>query len=114
MEFLLAGVFLCTGLGKIFSYNRKAKDSKIGESSGPMGLPYRWTALIGLAETAASLALIAPVGRHPSAPLVLAAALALALLMVAASIYRVRRHESAIPTIVLFLMAVFIIAARSL
>ena len=34
--------------------------------------------------------------------------------MVGASIYRVRRQQSAAPTVVLFLMAVFVIAARSL
>jgi len=114
MEFLLAGVFLWFGLGKIFSYNRRAKDPRDGETSGLADLPYRWAALIGLFETAAALALIAPVGGLLSATVAVTAAAALALLMMAASIYRVRRQESAIPTIVLFLMAVFVIAARTL
>ena len=42
MEFLLAGVFLCAGLGKIFSYNRKPSEPGNEETSGLMGLPYTW------------------------------------------------------------------------
>lgn len=114
MELLLAGVFLLAGLSKIFTNNGKAKDSETEEPSGLMGLPYGLAALIGLFETSAALALITPVGTWPSATLALPAATALALLMVAASIYRVRRKESAIPTIVLFLMAIFVVAARTL
>jgi hypothetical protein len=114
MEFLLAGVFLWFGLGKIFSYNRGANEPDGEETSGLMGLPYTLAALIGLFETVAALALIAPVGVVLSPRLSIAAATALALLMVGASIYRVRRQQSAAPTVVLFLMAVFVIAARSL
>lgn len=114
MEFLLAGVFLCAGLVKIFGYNRKARDSGSRETSGLGGLPYTWAALIGLFEMVAALALIAPVDAQLSATLVTTAAIALALLMVAASIYRMRRQQSAAPTVVLFLMAVFVIAERYL
>lgn len=114
MEFLLSGVFLCAGLAKIFSYNRKASKPGNQETSGLMGLPYTWAALIGLFETVAALALIAPVGPSLSPTLVIATASALALLMVGASIYRVRRQQSAAPTIALFLMAFFVIAARCL
>ncbi len=114
MEFLLAGVFLCAGLAKIFSYNRKASEPGNEESSGLMGLPYTWAALIGLFETAAALALIAPVPALLSPTFVLTAATALALLMVAASVYRVRRQQSAAPTIALFLMALFVIVGRCL
>lgn len=112
MELLLAVVFLLVGLSKIFTKNRKGKHAGTGESSGLMGLPYGLAALIGLFETTAALVLITPAGTWPSATLALPAATALAVLMVAASIYRVRRRESAVPTIVLFLMAIFVIAAR--
>jgi len=114
MEILLAGVFLCAGLGKIFSYNRKASEPGNEGTSGLMGLPYAWAALIGLFETVAALALIAPVGALLSPAFVITAATALALLMVGASLYRVRHQQSAAPTIALFLMALFVIAARCL
>jgi uncharacterized membrane protein YphA (DoxX/SURF4 family) len=114
MELLLAVVFLCAGLGKIFSYNSKGEEPGRGETSGLAGLPYTWAALIGLSETVAALALIAPVGASLSAKIVTTAAIALALLMVAASIYRVRCQQSAAPTIALFLMALFVIAMRCL
>jgi hypothetical protein len=112
MELLLAGVFLLVGLSKIFTNNKKAKYSGPPESSGLMGLPYRMAALIGLFETTAALVLIMPAGTWPSATLALPAATALAVLMLAASIYRMRLRESAVPTIVLFLMAIFVVAAR--
>ena len=114
MEFLLAGIFLWFGLGKIFSYNREANEPEKEETSGLMGLPYTWAALIGLFETVAALALMAPVGVLLSPKFSIAAATALALLMVGASIFRIRRRQSAAPTVVLFLMAVFVIAARCL
>lgn len=114
MELLLAGVFLCLGLSKIFGYQRKAKQSESGLPSGLMGLPYGLAATIGLFEIAAALALVMPAGVWPSSALVLPAAVGLAILTVAASIYRVRRKESAVPTIVLFLMAIFVVAARCL
>ena len=114
MEFLLSGVFLCAGLAKIFSYNRKASKPGNQETSGLMGLPYTWAALIGLFETVAALALIAPVGPSPLSNTRHRAARHSLCLMVGASIYRVRRQQSAAPTIALFLMALFVIAARCL
>ena len=110
MEFVLAFVFLLAGLGKIFSYNRKAERP----ASGLMGVEYKWAALIGLFELVAALALITPVDFDRHATLVLPAAIGLALLTVGASIYRVCRHQSAVPTVVLFLLAIFVIAARCL
>ncbi len=112
MEFLLAGVFLCLGLSKVFGYRRKAKESESGQASGFLGLPYGLAASIGLFEVVAAMALIAPAAILPSSTLVLPAAVGLAILTVAASIYRARRQESAVPTIVLFLMAIFVVTAH--
>ena len=112
MEFVLAFVFLVAGLSKIFSYNRKPARPDGGQATGLMGLQYAWAALIGLFELAAALALITPVSSELHATLVLRAAIGLALLTVGASIYRVRRNQSAVPTMVLFLLAAFVIAAR--
>lgn len=114
MEFVLAFVFLLAGLGKIFSYNRKAERPEGGQAGGLMGVEYKWAALIGLFELVAALALITPVDSDRHATLVLPAAIGLALLTVGASIYRVCRHQSAVPTVVLFLLAIFVIAARCL
>lgn len=118
MEFLLSAVFLCFGLAKIFSYNRRAQDPSgedaTGEATGLMGLAYQWAALIGFFETAAALILLLPSEAGPAIAPALLAATALAVLMVGASIYRARQQQSAAPTIVLFLMALFVIAAHCL
>jgi hypothetical protein len=118
MEFLLSAVFLCAGLAKIFSYNRNENRSIAsndpGETTGLMGLPYRWAALIGFFETMAALILLAPSATLPTFAPALIAATALALLMVAASVYRLRRRQSTAPTMALFLIALFVIAAHCL
>ena len=118
MEFLLSAVFLCFGLAKIFSYNRKARypsgEDGPGETTGLMGLSYEWAALIGFFETVAALILLLPSAARPAITPALVAATALAVLMIGASIYRARQQQSAAPTIVLFLMALFVIAAHCL
>lgn len=114
MELLLAIVFLCAGLAKVFSYNSAKKSGGASGTSGFTGLPYVWAALIGAFEIAAAMVLVAPAGTWPSDNLALPAAGALALLMAAASIYRQKRQQSSAPTIALFLMALFVIAARCL
>ncbi|HUV70954.1 MAG TPA: DoxX family protein [Terracidiphilus sp.] len=118
MEFLLSAAFLCFGLAKIFSYNGRAQapsgEDVPGETTGLMGLSYQWAALIGFFETAAALILLLPSEAHPAIAPALVAATALAVLMIGASFYRARQQQSAAPTIVLFLMALFVIAAHCL
>jgi uncharacterized membrane protein YphA (DoxX/SURF4 family) len=114
MEFLLAGVFMWDGLARIFSYSREAKESETSDLSGLIGQPDGSAAAIGLFEVMAALALVAPVGPWPAAARVLLAASGLALLMIAASVYRVRRQQSAVPTVALFLMALFVIVGRAI
>lgn len=114
MEFLLSGVFLCLGLAKIFSYTRKPSAQETPENTSFIGLPYVWAALIGLFEIVAALTLLVPAAARPAIAPALVAATALALLMIAASIYRARRQQSTTPTLTLFLMALFVIAAHCL
>lgn len=78
----------------------------------PFGLPYAAIVAVGVFEIAAALALLIPFGPWPQAALVRLAALSLALLMIAASIYHVRRHEPAAPTAVLFLLTLFVLVGR--
>lgn len=112
MEFLVAGVFLCIGLRRIVSYGRRPKALGASQMRLPFGLPYGTIAAVGLFEIAAALALLAPFGPLPQATLVPLAAAMLALLTMAAGIHHVRRHEPATPTVVLFLLAMFVMVAR--
>jgi hypothetical protein len=112
MEFLAAGVFLCVGLRNIWSYRRRPKPLGASNMRLPFGLPYGTIVAVGVFEIAAALVLLIPFGPWPQAVLVRMAALSLAFLMIAAGIYRVRRHEPAAPTAVLFLLTLFVIVGR--
>ena len=114
MEFLVAGVFLCVGLNQIFWYRRRPKALGARNRRLPLGLPYASIIAIGLFEIVAALALVTPFGPWPPATLALLAATGLALLTLAAAIYRTRRRQSAAPSLALFLMALFVIVGHSL
>jgi hypothetical protein len=111
-EFFVAVVFLCAGVSRIFSYKRKRTASVIEKAHGFAGLPYELQFVVALFEIAAALALLTPVDTGMHVQLVRLAAGGLALLTVAASIYRVRHNQSAAPTLALFFMALFVIVGR--
>jgi uncharacterized membrane protein YphA (DoxX/SURF4 family) len=112
-QILLAGVFLFAGLSKIFAYERKIKWLSAPWSSGCVGVPHGLAAAIAVFEIAASLCLLLPVDLWPPDILLRLAAGGLGILMVAAGIYHLRRKESAVPAITLFLLALFVVYGRS-
>jgi hypothetical protein len=114
MEFLVAGVFLCIGVAKVMSYRRRPRALGARNRRLPLGLPYAVIVVLGLFEIVAALALVMPFGPIPPATLVLLAAVGLALMTLAASIYHARRRESAAPSVALFLLALFVIVGRTL
>ena len=109
MEFVLAAVFLCIGLARIFGYNRRLVIAGVGEVFAPLDMSHPRLVAIGLFEVIAALALVTPIGFVPSAAMVPLAAAALALSAVAACVYRVRRHQECAPTVALFFLAVFVV-----
>jgi len=111
-EFFVAVVFLCAGFIRIFSFKRKRTENPVAQAHGFAGLPYELQLIVALFEIAAALALVAPVDPVLHAQLVRLAAVGLALLTAAASVYRVRNQQSAAPTIALFFMALFVIVGR--
>jgi hypothetical protein len=111
-EFFVAVVFLCAGLSKIYSYKRKTAASEAEPAHGLAGLPYELRFAVALFEIAAALALLAPIDPVMHVQLVRLAAVGLAFLTVAASVYRVRRRQSPAPTLALFSMAMFVIVGN--
>ncbi len=116
-QIALATVFLIAGATKLFGYEKLVKTLE--------GLP-RWktiemsrgpAVLIGLLEIAGAIGVIMPAALTPGmlAPdylLVRLAASGLALLMIGASIYHIRRKEPSAPSIATFLLALFVIVGR--
>jgi hypothetical protein len=112
MVYLVAGVFLCVGLVKIKSYRRRPKPLGAQRARLPFGLPHESVVVVGLFEILAALALLTPYSFLPHAMIVPLAIAGLALLTWSAALYHMRRHESAVPNLVLFLLVMFVAVAR--
>ncbi len=108
MEFVVAAVFILVGLSKIFSYRYPRALNEAGKSELAVEFPYWCVALVGLFEMAAAMALVTPF------ELTLFAAVALALSTMIAGLYRVSVQKTAVPTVVLFLLVLFVICGRVL
>jgi hypothetical protein len=113
----LAAVFFVAGGTKLLAYERLVKKLE--------GLP-RWktiemsrsqAVLVGVLEIAGAIGVIMPAAFTPETLvsdylLIRLAASGLALLMVAATVYHLRRSEPAAPSIAAFLLALFVIVGR--
>ena len=111
-QILLAGVFLFTGAGKLLAYEQLVKAVEKRSKNGKVGMSRLQAGFVGLLEIAGAVGVIMPFDLWPPYILLRLAAAALALLMVAAGSYHLRRQESATPSVVLFLLAIFVIVGR--
>ncbi|MGA2632680.1 MAG: DoxX family protein [Terracidiphilus sp.] len=111
-QILLAGAFLFTGASKILAYDKLVKVVEAKSKGGKIGMSRQQAALVGIAELVGAVGVVVPVDIWPPDVLLRLAAAGLALLMVAAGIYHIRRQESAAPSVALFLLALFVIVGR--
>ncbi|MGD0629036.1 MAG: DoxX family protein [Terracidiphilus sp.] len=111
-QIILAGVFIFTGFSKIFAYGQVVKVVEARSKAGPIGMSRGQAAMVGLVEIVGAAGMLVPVDVWPPYILLRLATAGLALLMVAAGIYHIRRQESAAPTVALFLLALFVIVGR--
>ena len=107
---ILAFVFIAAGGMKLFAY---PKYRAMFEKSGPTTLSHQQITFIGIAELAAVVGLIAPLALHIAPWLTACAAAGLAVIMLSATVYHIRRREPAIMTAVLFVLAVFVVVGRA-
>jgi hypothetical protein len=112
MEYLVAGVFLCVGLAKIWSYQRRPKPLGAQRAGLPIVLPYGLVIAAGLFEVVAALALLTPYSFLPHVMVAPLAIAGLALLTGISAVYHMRRHETAVPNVILFLLVMFVAVAR--
>ena len=110
MEYLVAGVFLCVGFARILSYKRRPKPLGAQSASLPFGLPHEALVAVGVFQILAALVLIVPLSFLPAlAPW---AAAGLVLVTLYGALYRMRRDESAVPNLTLFLLVMFLVVGR--
>jgi hypothetical protein len=112
MEYLVAGVFLCVGLAKIWSYRRRPKPLGAQRASFPIALPYGFVIAAGLFEVVAALALLTPYSFLPQVMVAPLAIAGLALLTGIGIVYHMRRHETPVPNAILLLLVLFVAWAR--
>ena len=112
VQVLLAGVFLFTAAGKLFDYEQLVRVIE-GRSRGkPIGISRLHAQLVGLGEAVGAVGLVIPARFDPTRHLVVGAACWLAVLMVGAGLYHLRRRDSATPPVVLFLITLVVIVGR--
>ena len=116
-QIILATCFLFTGAGKLLAYNRLMSTMEGRLKGLPAGVSRGLAALIGVAEIAGALGVVTPDALLPAELaaghlLVRMAAAGLALIMVLAGVYHLRRGEEAAPAVTLFLVALFVILLR--
>jgi uncharacterized membrane protein YphA (DoxX/SURF4 family) len=116
-QIILAVTFLVTGFGKLVAYNRLMGAVEV-RLKAPAGISQPLAALIGIFEIAGAIGVVFPPSLTPfelaqGHLLIRIAAALLALIMVGAGIYHLRRNESAAPSVALFLLAVLVVYERS-
>lgn len=116
-QIALAAVFFIAGGTKLFAYEKLVKKLEDLPRRKTIEMSRSRAVLVGLLEIAGAIGVITPTALIPGvlAPddlIVLLAASGLALLMVVATIYHLRRKEPAAPSIAAFLLALFVIVGR--
>ena len=116
-QILLAAVFLVAGVSKLLAYKTLIKTIEERRKTAPIRVTRAQGAVVGMMEIAGAIGVILPPAWTPDALtpdylLVRVAAGCLALLMIGATIYHIRRRESASPAIATFLLALFVIVGR--
>ena len=106
---LLAFAFIAAGGMKLFAYEKYKTQS---EKNGPTGVTRRLTTFIGIAEIAGALGIVLPMATNTAPWLSPWAAVGLATIMLLAIVFHLRRHESPVPALILFLLAAFVVYGR--
>lgn len=116
-QIVLAAVFLFTGISKIVAYKQLIRTIEARRKTALITMTAAQGRFVGLLEIVGAIGVVLPGAFTPAALasdylLVRLSAAGLALLMVGACIYHLRRRESAAPAIAAFLLALFVIVGR--
>lgn len=111
---LLSAAFLMSGVMKLFAYEKYRKQAEAHSPGKGPGISKGLTTFIGISELAGALGLILPPATHIAPVLTPLAALGLAIIMILAIIFHMRRKEPAAPAMVLLVLAVFVTIGRGL
>lgn len=106
---ILACLFIAAGGMKLFSYQ---KYRAMLEKSGPTSLTHGFITFLGVAELAGAAGVVFPMALNTAPWLTVWAAAGMAVIMLSATVFHIRRREAPIMTAVLFVLAVFVAVGR--
>src|ERR1700676_4447937 len=106
---LLAFAFIAVGSLKLFAYEKFKAQS---EKKRPVGITRGLAAFFGLRWIAGGLGIVLPMATNIAPSLSLWAAIGLAIIMLLAIGFHVRRHESVAVPVILFALAGFVVFGR--
>jgi len=111
---VLAFTFLALGTMKIFVYEKYAAltEKKRSKESAPTGVTRELARFIGVAEIAGAVGVILPMAINVIPELSPWAAVGLAMIMVLAIGFHVRRQESPVAPLIFLLLAAFVALGR--
>src|ERR1700729_4041465 len=108
-QLVLGFSFLITGFSKIFAYRHLSKLVEARTKGHPIRIPRKQAAVIGVGEVFWGLLVMIPFELSYPYLLPLVGSVCLALEMIGATYYHIRRKEAAGPSIALCLLALFVI-----
>ena len=111
---LLAVLFLMAGGMKLFAYERYMKMAEQRHPDRELGLSKGLVTFIGASEVAGALGVILPEGTGIATVLTPLAAVGLAVIMVLATRFHMRRQEPVSVTIGLFVLCATVVMGRGL
>jgi putative oxidoreductase len=109
---LLSLIFLGAGGMKVFAYEKFKQSAEKKYSPHGLGLSKGLITFIGVSELAGSLGLIVSMATGTYPALAAWAAIGLATIMLLATLFHLRHHESPLTPIALLALAVFVAVGR--
>lgn len=106
---ILACLFIAAGGMKLFAY---PKYRAMLEKGGPVTLTHGFFTFLGIVELTGAAGVILPMALNIAPWLTVCAAAGMAVIMVSASVFHIRRREPPIMTGALFVLAVLVVVGR--
>lgn len=112
MQLILACAFLFTGISKIVAYKKLTRLIESHIKKVTVSIPKAEAVVIGITEILWALGLLYPFQLPIPYLFAVVSASCLLLEMLGATVYHLRRKESAVPSIGLGLVALFVLVSR--
>lgn len=109
MQGILACLFIAAGGMKLFAYQKYRATL---EKGGPVTLTHGFFTFLGIVELAGAGGVILPTALNIAPWLTVCAAAGLGVIMLAATIFHIRRREPPIMTGALLMLAVLVVVGR--